>query len=260
MPRGVDRTDEARQQRRLWTPQQLRGLRKVAAWYDAGDPANISYATGVSTFRDSTGFQTATQGTGANQITWSPSGWVSKDRAALVGTGANKYVTLSTSLAYSGTDGFSAMSAVEQNGTAAIRNMYGGAAGSIEFRFNASHVVEIVRTNQALIASSAAVGSGGRLIGFDAATSLTTIWVDGAASHNSAANGAYTAPILGLCTNFVTGTNGFNGAWGETVFSVFKWTAGERQKVEGYLAWKWGLVANLPASHPYKNRPPLIGD
>jgi hypothetical protein len=32
------------------------------------------------------------------------------------------------------------------------------------------------------------------------------------------------------------------------------------QAIEGYLAWKWGLVANLPASHPFKNRPPLIGD
>jgi hypothetical protein len=33
-----------------------------------------------------------------------------------------------------------------------------------------------------------------------------------------------------------------------------------RQTVEGYLAHKWGLVANLPAAHPFKNRPPLIGD
>jgi hypothetical protein len=27
----------------------------------------------------------------------------------------------------------------------------------------------------------------------------------------------------------------------------------QRQQVEGYLAWKWGLQANLPTStHPYK--------
>ena len=26
--------------------------------------------------------------------------------------------------------------------------------------------------------------------------------------------------------------------------------------IEGYLAWKWGLVANLPVGHPYKNLPP----
>lgn len=30
------------------------------------------------------------------------------------------------------------------------------------------------------------------------------------------------------------------------------------EKVEGYLAWKWGLVSNLPAGHPYKSGPPLV--
>lgn len=32
----------------------------------------------------------------------------------------------------------------------------------------------------------------------------------------------------------------------------------QQQIVEGYLAWKWGLVAKLPVGHPYKNQPPLI--
>lgn len=30
----------------------------------------------------------------------------------------------------------------------------------------------------------------------------------------------------------------------------------QQEIVEGYLAWKWGLVANLPAGHPYKNNAP----
>ena len=30
----------------------------------------------------------------------------------------------------------------------------------------------------------------------------------------------------------------------------------QRQQTEGYLAWKWGLQANLPASHPFRNAPP----
>ena len=33
-------------------------------------------------------------------------------------------------------------------------------------------------------------------------------------------------------------------------------TAGQRQQIEGYLAWKWNLIANLPSTHPYKNAPP----
>ena len=37
-------------------------------------------------------------------------------------------------------------------------------------------------------------------------------------------------------------------------------TTAQIQQVEGYLAWKWGLQANLPATHPYKNSPisPLL--
>jgi hypothetical protein len=33
-------------------------------------------------------------------------------------------------------------------------------------------------------------------------------------------------------------------------------TTAQRQQVEGYLAWKWGLVASLPANHPFKRWPP----
>lgn len=29
-----------------------------------------------------------------------------------------------------------------------------------------------------------------------------------------------------------------------------------RQRIEGYLAWKWGIQEKLPAGHPYINVPP----
>lgn len=32
-------------------------------------------------------------------------------------------------------------------------------------------------------------------------------------------------------------------------------TTAQRQQVEGYLAWKWGLVGGLPFNHPYKQVP-----
>jgi hypothetical protein len=31
-----------------------------------------------------------------------------------------------------------------------------------------------------------------------------------------------------------------------------------RQKIEGYLAYKWELLSNLPSDHPYKNNPPTV--
>jgi len=33
----------------------------------------------------------------------------------------------------------------------------------------------------------------------------------------------------------------------------------DRQKVEGYLAWKWGLQTKLSKSHPYASQPPTAG-
>lgn len=33
-------------------------------------------------------------------------------------------------------------------------------------------------------------------------------------------------------------------------------TTNQRQQVEGYLAWKWGMQANLPAGHPYLSAAP----
>ncbi len=47
-----------------------------------------------------------------------------------------------------------------------------------------------------------------------------------------------------------------NGDIAEVLVYFSTFTTTQRQQVEGYLAWKWGLTANLPTGHPYKT-PPL---
>jgi len=42
----------------------------------------------------------------------------------------------------------------------------------------------------------------------------------------------------------------------ELIFCNEKNTDSDRQKIEGYLAWKWALQANLPVGHPYKSSAP----
>jgi hypothetical protein len=46
----------------------------------------------------------------------------------------------------------------------------------------------------------------------------------------------------------------------EIVLTHSTMTPADRQKLEGYLAWKWNLVGNLPADHPYKTQPPFVID
>lgn len=35
-------------------------------------------------------------------------------------------------------------------------------------------------------------------------------------------------------------------------------SSGLRERIEGYLAWKWNMVSNLPIGHPYKSAPPTV--
>jgi hypothetical protein len=60
------------------------------------------------------------------------------------------------------------------------------------------------------------------------------------------------------CSNIVLGANDnagvpFSGSYAEILFFSTFLQPQQREQVEGYLAWKWGLVANLPSDHPYKN-------
>ena len=47
-----------------------------------------------------------------------------------------------------------------------------------------------------------------------------------------------------------------NGFYYEIAYYNSALSTTDRQRMEGYLAWKWGLQANLPAGHPHKSAAP----
>ena len=54
------------------------------------------------------------------------------------------------------------------------------------------------------------------------------------------------------------GGDTFSGLVAEVIVLDFAADTDTRQKIEGYLAHRWGLTANLPAPHPFKNDPPVV--
>jgi hypothetical protein len=68
----------------------------------------------------------------------------------------------------------------------------------------------------------------------------------------SASNATYTLQIG------TVGNNAFPlvGYISELIITNATATTTTRQIIEGYLAWKWGLTANLPSGHPYKSAAP----
>jgi hypothetical protein len=54
------------------------------------------------------------------------------------------------------------------------------------------------------------------------------------------------------------GAFAWDGQIGEIVIVSGDLSVTDRQRLEGYLAWKWGLESNLPSDHPYKLLPPTV--
>jgi hypothetical protein len=63
--------------------------------------------------------------------------------------------------------------------------------------------------------------------------------------------------ILSLGLTQAGGSGLTNGDIYETIFHSSALTTAQRQQIEGYLAWKWGTVARLPAGHPNLSAAPL---
>ena len=61
-----------------------------------------------------------------------------------------------------------------------------------------------------------------------------------------------------LGKNSASSTEDFGGDVGELLIFTRQLTTSEEQKVEGYLAHRWGATNSLEANHPYKNVAPIF--
>lgn len=96
--------------------------------------------------------------------------------------------------------------------------------------------------------------TGYRVLAFEENNRTPSLYVDGTWVHTG-----LTSTLASYLTNKV-GTarqGGFIGEIGEVVIVSSVLGASDRKKMEGYLAHKWGLTANLPADHVYLLNEPI---
>lgn len=67
---------------------------------------------------------------------------------------------------------------------------------------------------------------------------------------------AYSSSSAGLDIMFETGSK-TSGYIGEMIFFNRLLTTGERQQIEGYLGWKWGIQSAFPVANPYTSVRPF---
>jgi hypothetical protein len=95
------------------------------------------------------------------------------------------------------------------------------------------------------------------LISNQVTSSADLPYLNGSAFSNIGSRSAYSIGTTNATIGAIdTGSYGnfFVGYLGEIIIYNRSITNTERQQVEGYLAWKWGLQASLPSStHPYRS-------
>jgi hypothetical protein len=270
MPRFSSIYWRAKHQRALRTP----ALDRPAVWLDGADRSTIIIDTGVSQWRDKSGngrHMTA-PGTRPTLAANSLNGLntIAFDNRTTTQTLTNAY-------SYSGTDITLVSLAYSLRGTFQERTAYPrlwsmNATGQQDYNNNSGFIMvysvgaalnnaATLRTNSILAQST--INSNAQWafhVGTKSGGSGTFSTNGEARVSGSTSNSALGFNVIRIGNDVAGIDSGLFGNVAEAMIFSYALNLSQQQKVEGYLAHKWGLTANLPAAHPFKNRPPLIGD
>jgi len=245
----------------LWTPAQI----TTALWLDAADASTITLnGSTVSQWNDKSGNgRNFAQATAANQPGYSASNVTFADGSDVLTIGS-----ASTGTFGYGTGDFAILAVVNPNartstwGSEILTQHIFGTRADFSFRIIPAGNLIYGGTNATTIAtSSTTVALSQRSIAEITRTSnsfqlyINATNVGSATSSDSIGNGSGSS----IGNTFSPNSNAFlSGAINEVLVVPTTLSTDNRQKLEGYLAWKWGLQANLPVGHPYKNSPPTV--
>lgn len=242
-------------------------------WLDADDFATITFGAGsaVAAWHDKASSLSFAQATAGNRPTYSATGLNSKPTVTFVADNSDALKTASGPFIFDGP--FSVFYVVKQT---SISDYFPGIlCGTVStgedppalgYNNGSPSALDLSRAGSADQASSLTMTVGlAQIHGWvsaaglpNAGTSLAaTPYLDGTAGSlltvAGFSNPIYTGLILGNTADI---SNPYNGAISEMICTNTALGTTDRQKVEGYLAWKWGTTANLPGGHPYKSVAP----
>jgi hypothetical protein len=275
MPRGVSRYDEARLQGRLWTPAQV----LPSLWLDGADLSTLSVSgSSVTEWRDKSGnarhAATTVRNPGITRVN-------DLNVINFTASGATKLDTPDFNIAPDRQFcSFAVVSGAGLLGGSTFRRIFvtkgvnpdtlsAGATyaqGYLGSGVNAGTALQIAGGTGVSAPIVTGLGTGPQLLtGAFGTAGLAAN--ENSISANGGARSVLTGQTGALSTTGIrvgsdVGTGGgsaWNGWIGELIMTLAL-SFPQVQAIEGYLAWKWGIVANLPAAHPFKNCPPLIGD
>jgi methionine-rich copper-binding protein CopC len=269
-----------------WTPAEL--SQPSALWLDASDSGTITLSgSAVSQWNDKSGnSRNFAQATGGNQPAYSATSF-NTSYPGVTFDGSSDFMSAGDTLDV-GSQSLGIIAAVKYNtsntsGMVISKTRYAAGAGryfmgrfqGTGFGLGSGTQYQYVAESDfaSAISPSADSSTSPRLLGLDLnrqTSGSIKNWIDGVAVKTSTFTGNATAYnsndllLLGAYGN-PTGTGPqassyLSGVISEVVVVQTAMSDTDRQKLEGYLAWKWGMQANLPEGHSYKSAAPESND
>ena len=235
---------------RIFQPVDISGCQ---LWLDAADKSSITFSSGttVSAWLDKSG--NGNNGTPNTGITWNVNGF-GNGLPAMTFTSTQWFLG---NISITGNQ-FTAFCVFNMNSasTTYSRVLSLGVSGTNDYNNNA--YICIVRLGGTVFSNYRNNIYPAINIALDT-NELTTSWVDGTTSYisqyggtpattGSSGNFGVSSYAIGVSNN--TSDSPFYGFISEIIVYNTALTLSQRQQVEAYLAWKWGLRSSLPITHP----------
>ena len=254
-----------------WTPAQI----STVFWLDASASSTITIATGVSTWADLNGNGVnATQASGSLQPSYSATAFPGSLPGVLF-DGTDDILDISTTAMQNQTHGVYWVMSRSGAGTGGdfYRPMIGVRAsagtgtdrGALHYVKNGNNFGACYPYYQGpgagaydLSAGTVYSNSTGNVMAFQSNTTGWGVWRNGTIESTTSTISTPDTTNIGYSIGGqYSTTRRMHGVIGELIMVQTTDTT-TRQKIEGYLAWKWGLTSSLPADHPYKTAAPTI--
>ena len=258
----------------LWTPAQI----STELWLDASDTSTLTLSgSSVSQWNDKSGNgKHAVQATAASRPTYSATGLNSKPAVFFNGSQyymqssvgrfslqtRSMYIVLATANTVQSPGIFSLL----PSGTASDSSSLDGMAyvGTTNQGFRAVGglgTIQDVSIKYDLLATSSSgtnVWSEVKTIGTGTLyKNDTAVVTDSSFTEFNSVTGSDGYILGARWTSGNVGSMGINYLQ-EIVYSGSTHDTATRNRMFGYLAWRWGLTSLLPADHPYKSAPPYL--
>ena len=253
----------SRTNRSSWLP----SLLSPSFWLDASDLSTMKFAAGVSEIRDKNASgRFFSNSTGSQQPQLKTTNWTTLPVLNYDGSNdeLSANVNIATLISSSSFHTFAVLRVASTVGFGAglgdgAKAVWSDLGGFVGMTFRLNTVQSYIWDGADKTVATSYTDNTGVIVTTGLSGGLNRIRLNGG-TETTVASGN-----VGTTSNTAILGKSFNGNYlahelGELIFFSTALSETNLQRTEGYLAWKWGLQANLPGGHPFKNRAPSLSD